>query len=517
MSGTSDDEMTGDDGLPSAADAAAVRPVRYPIGPLVVLIGISLIPVVLLAGIFVWSDGRADEFEAARDGVPELSDAETVPPITPRLETPALAYRRTPGRLAEDAADQRLSDALGQLYAFVGEASCVAVGVDDRVVSTRHPTEPVIPASTQKLVVAAVALDVLGPDYRFTTTVRAGQAVDGVLDGDLYLVGGGDPVLTSDDYPIDRDAQPAFNTTSLDVLADQVAASGITSIRGSVIGDGTRYDDEWSIPSWAPGVARVEAGPYDALLVNDGRLRGSSNRQPDPNVAAAREFARLLNARGVRVANGWSSGSAPSGLDEIAAIDSEPLTALIDEMLTTSDDDTAELMLKELAVADSGGEGTTAGGLEVVDRTLRSWGIPLEGVQLADGSGLSSDNRTTCAAMVALLQQIDQTPIIDGLPVAGRTGTLAEEFLGSAVEGRLTAKTGTLGNPPVGVGPPAVKSLAGFLDTTTGSTIPFVMILNADGVDEPETYRSYWDALAVRLAEYPAGPEPAVLGPLGGS
>lgn len=492
-------------------------PVRYRSFPLLGLLVAMAIPTLLLGVLLVWSDRQADAYEASQDGVADVVDAPSAEsPPTPPLATSMFTYRRAPQQVAALAADLRLADAMAQLYVFVEQGSCVAVGVDGRTVSTRFPDDSVIPASTHKLLIAAVALETLGADHRFTTTVRATPAVDGVVDGDMYLVGGGDPLLTSDDYPIDEDRQPAFNTTSLDTLADAVAAAGITSIRGSIIGDGTRYDDEWSIPSWGPGVAGVDAGPYDALLVNDARVRYRSGRQRDPNEAAAREFARLLADRGVYVNNGWDSGPVPgesAGIAEIASVQSAPLTDVLAEMLTTSDNDTAEMLLKEVGFADSG-LGTVGAGLDVVARTLPTFGVPMDGVQLYDASGLSAQNQVTCTAMLALLDHLAGTPIVDGLPVAGRTGTLTDEFVGSPVEGRLTAKTGTLGNPPDDLDPPAVKSLAGYLEAADGSTIAFAMLLNGDGISEPDGYRPYWDALAVRLADYPTGPDVGDLGPV---
>jgi D-alanyl-D-alanine carboxypeptidase/D-alanyl-D-alanine-endopeptidase (penicillin-binding protein 4) len=170
------------------------------------------------------------------------------------------------------------------------------------------------------------------------------------------------------------------------------------------------------------------------------------------------------------------------------------------------------MLLKELGFADVG-EGTVAAGLNVVDRTLRSWGVPMEGVRLVDASGLSNDNRVTCPTLLAVLQHVEGGPLETGLPVAGRTGTLADEFVGTPVEGRLTAKTGTLGNPPVDVDPPAVKGLAGYLVAPNGATIEFVMVLNGTDISNPDKYESYWSALAERLAAYPGGPAPASVGP----
>jgi D-alanyl-D-alanine carboxypeptidase/D-alanyl-D-alanine-endopeptidase (penicillin-binding protein 4) len=423
-----------------------------------------------------------------------------------------MAYRRAPEQLGALADDVRLSDAMDQLAAFVGETSCLAVSVDGRSVTAHNAATAVIPASTHKLLVASVALDVLGPEHRFTTSVVGPGPVDGVIDGDLVLVGGGDPLLVSADYPTADDPLPEFNTTSLDVLADQVVAAGVTVVNGAVLGDGSRYDDAFVNPAWGPDVAFVDAGPYDALVVNDARTLGGSGRQGDPNDAAASEFARLLSARGVAVGNGSGIGVADPGLPVLASIQSEPLAAILEEMLTTSDNDTAEMLLKELGVADSG-EGTVAAGLNVVDRTLRGWGVPMDGVRLVDASGLSSDNRLTCAALLRVLQRSRDTAVADGLAIAGRTGTLSDAFIGTAMEGRLVAKTGTLGNPPDDLDPPAVKGLAGYFATDSGSTIEYVLILNAPTIDETEFYEPYWLALGERLAAYPAGPDRAAVGP----
>ena len=487
-------------------------PVRYRSTPLFALIGVALIPVVLLAALLIWSDAEADAHELATDGESvDQASASLARPPSPQLITPMIDYRRAPARVASVSDDNQFSMEMDQLYAFVGEQSCAAVAVDGRIVSTKNVTVPVIPASTHKLLVAAVALEVLGPEYRFSTSVTAPPAVEGVVDGDVHLVGGGDPLLTSDDYPIGDDRYPAFNTTSLGALADAVVAAGITSIRGSILGDGSRYDDEHVNPTWAPGIGYADAGPIDALVANDGRTLGRTGRQRDPATTAARELARLLAVRGVGISNGSDAGAVPEGEPVIASVQSAPLTDVVTEMLTTSDNDTAEMLLKELGFADSG-VGSLAAGLNVVDRTLRTWNVPMEGVRLADASGLSSDNRLTCAAVLAVLDRGAAT-LPAAMAVAGRTGTLAGEFVGSAVEGRLVAKTGTLGNPPVDVDPPEVKGLAGYLPTDTGQLMSFVLLLNAPGVAIEDGYLPFWDALAPRLAAYPAGGDLSVLGP----
>jgi D-alanyl-D-alanine carboxypeptidase/D-alanyl-D-alanine-endopeptidase (penicillin-binding protein 4) len=134
-------------------------------------------------------------------------------------------------------------------------------------------------------------------------------------------------------------------------------------------------------------------------------------------------------------------------------------------------------------------------------------------VRFVDASGLSSDNRVTCAALLAVLARVEGGPVADGLPVAGRSGTLVDQFVGTPVEGRLTAKTGTLGNPPADLDPPAVKGLAGYLETTEGSTIEYVMILNGADIANPDKFGPYWGAFGDRLAAYPSGPDAVTVGP----
>ena len=502
---------------PMRVDLVAA-PARYPRAPLLLLVLLAIVPVVLLTALVLWSDEQADIYEAAEAAVENGADAPTTgtrgtsPAVAVPLETPVIDYRRAPRQVAVVSDANRLADAMEPMMTFVGDESCVAVSVDGRLVTAKNATTPVIPASTQKLLVAAVALEVLGPEYRFTTTVSALPPADGVVEGDLFLVGGGDPLLTADDFPIADDRYPAFATTSLDRLADAVVGAGITSVRGAVVGDGSRYDDEWVIASWGDGVAFVDGGPYDALLVNDARILGRSSRQSDPNEAAARELTRLLQARGVQVNRGWESGVADPAAVPIGSVDSAPLSTVVAEMLTTSDNDTAEMLVKELGVVDSG-QGTLAAGLTVIDRTLRAWGVPMEGVRLVDGSGLSPDNRVTCAALLAVLDRSSSTTLRDGLPVAGRTGTLAEEFLGSPMEGRMVAKTGTLGNPPADAPPPAVKALAGYLDGSDGRTLGFALVQTGPDITEDERYRALWLALGDRLATYPAGAQPDAVGP----
>ncbi|MEM1335181.1 MAG: D-alanyl-D-alanine carboxypeptidase, partial [Actinomycetota bacterium] len=138
----------------------------------------------------------------------------------------------------------------------------------------------------------------------------------------------------------------------------------------------------------------------------------------------------------------------------IGTVTSAPLSDVVAEMLVTSDNNTAELLVKELGVMVRG-EGSRAAGLGVIRDWLTGNGITTLGVELADGSGLSNDNLLTCELVLAVLQRADAATLLSALPIAASTGTLADEFTDSPLADRLRGKTGTLN---VGeVDPPAVK------------------------------------------------------------
>lgn len=479
------------------------------VGPVVLLVVLALVPALALWGSWQWADGKARSYDA----VPPTSTPTLVPEPSPPLSTGLVSLRRAPAPLAREINLGAFEAEVARLAGSVNDRSCMSVSVDGVPVGARNPDIGVIPASVQKVLVAAVALEVLGSDFRYTTEVRGVAPVDGVVPGDLFLVGGGDPVLSSDWYPgSDLERFPVFNHTSLDELADDVAAAGVTRVEGNLIGDGSRYDDEWYAPGWAPGVAGLEAGPYGALLVNDARVRGDELRGDDPNEAAVREFERLLGERGISV-GGTATGVAPEGLDVLASIDSMPLPAILEEMLATSDNNSAELLVKEIGLA-SDGDGTRPAGLAAVLVVLTDWGVDVGPLALADGSGLSPTNVLTCDAVIAVLRRSEHDgPLGSGLSVAGTSGTLRDVFVDSPVEGRLLGKTGTLNNPPFNEDPPAVKALAGYLPVGGGSAVEYTLMLNGPTISDQSEYRPVWGLLAEVLATYPSGAGPDVLGP----
>jgi len=479
------------------------------VSPLLVLGVIALVPALLLFLAWRWADGRAASAE------PSPPSSVAPPPPAPVLATPLLSFRRAPALLSRDVNIAAFQSEVEAFASGLEAPSCVAVAVDGVPVGSARADVPLIPASNQKLLIGAVALEVLGTDYTYTTEARSSTApADGVISGDLYVVGAGDPLLTSSTYPTQNDPNPVTTPTSLDSLAEAIVQAGVQRIDGAVVGDASRYDDEYFVPSWDNDIRGLEAGPYDALMVNDSRVTGDPFRAADPAVAAARELTQLLTARGVSVARSPSSGQAPTGGAVVGAVTSAPMSAIVGEMLATSDNNTAELLVKELGAA-SGGGGTRAAGLAVVQQTLAGWDLAMDGVVLDDGSGLSNENRVTCGVLLAVLARHTPTdPLGAGLAVAGTSGTLRDVFTDSAVAGRLQGKTGTLGNAPYNVDPPAVKSLSGYLPVDGGGAVEFALVLNAAGtLTDQSVYRPIWDRLADVLATYPSGPPPAELAP----
>lgn len=470
-----------------------------PVIPLGVLAVTAAIPAIVFAGAWQFADANVATETTTTTVV-------TVPPEPgPALVTPLLSYRRQADELARRAADaaatEIYTERISSLTGRISGSACLRLLDGDELIADVNGTTSLVPASNKKLFVAAVGLDVIGPDFRYRTELRSLPPVDGVIPGDLSLIGGGDPVLRTDAVP-DPLRYPAFNTTSLDRLADQLVRLGITTIAGDIVGDGSRYDDEFRVPSWGDDITNVDGGPYDALLVNDGLLEnGNYGRVPARSAAVL--FTELVRARGITVVGGAANDDRVTdpAFTTLALIESEPFSEILVEMLHTSDNNTAEMIVKELGYQ-ARGAGTRLDGLDVIRTKLTEWGVPSEGLALEDGSGLSRSNRASCDTLSALLTM---TPVADQLsdllPVAGRDGTLAEQLLGTAAEGHLQAKTGTL---------TGVKALTGTQPGRLGDPVTFSLVLNGEGVDAPTTYLPIWNELVALIDEYPIAVTPDV-------
>jgi D-alanyl-D-alanine carboxypeptidase/D-alanyl-D-alanine-endopeptidase (penicillin-binding protein 4) len=350
-----------------------------------------------------------------------------------------------------------------------------------RVLYERNPDAPVAPASTMKLLTAAAVLQHLDPGSRLRTPVVATSPVegDGTLNGDLYLIGGGDPVLGTMPYGAHFTRHSRL-INAIENLADRIVAAGVHHVTGRIIGDDSRYERLRYLSSWPPKYQTDnETGPLSALTVNDAFEQWSPKLVPfaDPAAGAAGVLTALLRERGVQVDNDPASGTAPTGTTEITALDSATIGELVDDMLLNSDNTTAELLLRELGLRVHG-TGTTDAGRQVVLDSLNELGLPTAGVSVLDGSGLAHGNRVTCRLLVAILNSAPSRAIITrGLPIAAQTGTLYKRFLATPVAGHLRAKTGSI---------TGVAGLAGFADGADGRTLTFAYEQNNVGSKDGE-------------------------------
>ncbi|KUL42654.1 D-alanyl-D-alanine carboxypeptidase [Streptomyces regalis] len=319
--------------------------------------------------------------------------------------------------------------------------------------------EPLTPASTTKIATAAAALAALGPDHRLTT--RTALEPD---TGELVLVGGGDPTLTA--------RKDADGWASLRELADRTA----TALKKRDVREVTLSYDKtlYAGPELHPIGKNGNLAPVSALMVDEARTDDSTSgpvrRMEDPAKDAATQFAALLADRGIRTTAPGPS-KATNRADSLAEVTSPPLSSLVERMLTNSDNDLAEHLARQTAVA-SGERADFDGAGEAIGAQLKKLGLPVTGADFKDGSGLNRDDKLTADLLTALLAKTadpahpELRPVLTGLPVAGFTGTLTSRYTDGAA-GIVRAKTGTLNG---------VNSLAGTVVDQDGRLLAFAFL-----------------------------------------
>jgi len=353
-----------------------------------------------------------------------------------RIALPAVASIACATALAATAAtaagpagiEPKLTKALAAPSLSLRRTSALAVDLSTgAVVFAHNESLPVAPASNEKIPVSWAALTRLGAGYRFHTEVYGSGGRDGATwDGDLVLKGFGDPTLS---------------TSDLDRLAATIRGRGIRSVSGRVLGDESFYDRKRGAAGWKPYFVGGEAPPLSALVVD--RARGWPALSPP--LLAARALRDALVRRGVSVAGRPGLGVAPATAMSLASDVSDPLSLVVRRMNHESDNFYAEMLLKQLLAA-TGTVGTSEGGGRLVVATMRDAGIPVAGVRIVDGSGLSSLDRLTAEALVGVIRAGSTDPavraaFVGSLAVAGMSGTLSGRL--PALRGQVQGKTGT--------------------------------------------------------------------------
>ncbi|MFI5632141.1 D-alanyl-D-alanine carboxypeptidase/D-alanyl-D-alanine-endopeptidase [Streptomyces sp. NPDC051664] len=333
------------------------------------------------------------------------------------------------------------------------------------------------PASTVKIATTVAALSALGPGHRIATTVQASPD-----SRSLTLVGGGDPTL-------DKAALRELAADTVHALRDR----GIDTVRLAY--DTSRY----SGPALHPIGPNENIAPVSALMVDEGRLDGTDSgpapRSGDPAGDAARAFAGLLNDANIDTGSGPVSGRPAAKSRPVAKHLSAPLSALVERALTNSDNDIAEALARQTALA-AGGTADFDGGRRAVTAQLKKLHLPLNGAKFADGSGLNRQDKVTAGLLAGLLALAadpghpELRPVLTGLPVAGFSGTLSKRYTEtSRGTGLIRAKTGTL---------TGVNTLAGTVVDGQGRLLAFAFL--ASGTTSPSEAQSSLDVLAASLA-----------------
>ena len=336
------------------------------------------------------------------------------------------------GRTQDSQLQRRLARALHVPHVAPARSAAVALDLaTGAVLFEQNSGRPLAPASNEKLPLTYAALTQLGPTYRIETDVVGEGQQDGTQwTGTLVLKGGGDPTLSRAD---------------LRVLAAQVKARGIRSVTGGVSGDESAYDARRVVAGWKPSFFIEESPPLSALVVDRARVGRVVTRTPALVAAAA--FREALRRAGIAVAGPVRAAPASDWSEVLGTVSSPTLAAMLRFMDRESDNFTAEMLLKQLGLSELG-RGTSAAGAAVVTQTLTEAGVPMAGVRIVDGSGLSQLDRLTANALGSLLKIAQADPIVGpalvaSRPVAGVSGTLQHRLLKPPARGHVVAKTGT--------------------------------------------------------------------------
>jgi len=353
----------------------------------------------------------------------------------------------------------------------------------------RNTRARLAPASNEKLATAATALIRWGATYRFRTEALAAGTVDedGVLHGDLFVKGYGDPTRSTNGY---RHRVFHGHGSSVAHLAKMIRATGGRRSTGRIVGDESRFDRRRTVSTWRAG-NEASCGPLSALAVDQGYIHGARAAQPAAQAAASVRAA--LEAAGVRVAGGVAVGRAPGSASVLATEYSPPLWRVLALMSKPSDNTVAEMLLKGLG-RDFGAGGTTAARAPVVRAQVVACGAPAGEVRVLDGSGLSSRNRLSAFAVTRLLvrmsERLDFDSYWSSLAVGGRDGTLRLRMRGTLAVDNVHAKTGTL----------SISScLSGYLTTRDHEGVAFSILMNGAPLDAAAARRAQ-DAVAALLA-----------------
>lgn len=371
-----------------------------------------------------------------------------------------------------------------RLGTFSGDVTDAATG---DVLFTRDGTTAAAPGTTQELETAAAAMNVLGADYRLTTTV-----VQGAEPGTVVLVGGGDPTLSR---TADGEQSYYADAPKLADLAAQVetALGGVTVTK--IVLDSTYWDskDAWD-SSWSTTERTAgRLSKVTALQVDGDRTNPSNALSPrgtDPVMTAGSAFAAALGVPGAAL----ELGAAPAGAAALGSVQSQPMSTLVPTMVLTGDATLAESIARVVS-KQSGGDGSAASLPKAITTALSALGLNTKGVIVRDGSGTSVKNAAPPRFMTKLVRTIrggkgGLSQVYDALSVSGQSGQLAKRFTGqnATADGKVAAIAGTVAGD---------YSMAGVVTLPDGTDLAFTFY--AVGPAVKSTTSAALDSLAAAV------------------
>ena len=358
-----------------------------------------------------------------------------------------------------------------------------------RLIYADNASAKLAPASNMKIATSAAALMRWDLEQRFITELLVPDVpvYGGVLFGDVYLRGQGDPSLSTRSYQRD---ELDFTTASFEAFARQLKKDGVEKIRGRVRGDASWFDKQEAVASWEPSL-RSECGPLSALSGNQGLNEGK--RVHAPATWAAQLYTQALRKVGIKVTGKPGSGKAPSTTRLARRQYSAPLPRILKHMNKESDNFFAEMLLKGLG-KDFYDSGSTAAGTKATRAALAACGVKRGSYTIEDGSGLSYHDRLTAAGIAQVLgvlrQRADFDVFYSSLAIAGEDGTLRERMQGTAADGNAHAKTGTLN---------VAVCLSGYVTSANGHEVAFAILMNGSHVGWTKATKAQ-DTIVVALA-----------------
>ncbi len=363
-----------------------------------------------------------------------------------------------------------------------------------------------MPASNMKIITSAAALTLLGPDYTYKTTfLTDGPVRDSLLDGNLLVIGRGDPTIS--------DNMRGVATTVMDALADSVRAHGIRQVTGVLARVGNAFPDSIHGYGWEwDDLGEYYGAGVDELIFNEGMAPTTLRPPPDttrdslysgpakdPGTGYLSAFNDALVRKQINVEAGVMDSILPTPIkmDTLFTFVSLPMRNIIPALMKPSQNQIAEILLKTIGL-ERGGMGTSDSARKIVGQQLLAWGVQPDGFVIRDGSGLSRHDLVSPETIVKVLDRIQQDTAFavyyNAMPIAGVDGTLKDRMKGTPAEGNVHAKTGSLASG---------RSLSGYVTTVDGERLIFSILANNWTTPSSEV-TSVADQIAAALAVYRA-------------